>query len=74
LLAASIYPACGGPGESLLTRNTNIEQVPSDEEDFQMEDENDWMGDEDLPAKMSRKQPSKFSESIATEVRNIYYV
>ena len=75
--AASIYPGRGGPGEYLFTRNTNVEQVLSDEEDFQVENEDDWMGDEDVPAKPSgpsRKQPSKFSESVAIEVRSIHCI
>jgi hypothetical protein len=41
-----------------------------------VENEDDWMGDEDVPvtAKLSQKQPSKFSESVAIEVRSIHYV
>jgi hypothetical protein len=66
LTATSIYPGRGGPLDSLFPRNS------SDEEDFEMEDEADWMGDlEQIPAKSTSKHPSKFSESVAAEVSNI---
>jgi hypothetical protein len=67
--AASIYPGRGGPGESGFypSHDLDCNQALSDDEDIQ-EDENDWMGDTDLPTKSTQKHPSKFSESIATEV------
>ena len=72
LTATSIYPGRGGPLDSLFPRNPVSNQAPSDEEDFQMEDEDDWMGDlEQIPAKSTRKHPSKFSESVAAEVSNV---
>ena len=69
-LATSIYPGRGGPGESLFRQ-----QALSDDDDFRVEDEDDWMGDiEDIPAKSNQKKSSKFMESVATEVSNFYYV
>lgn len=65
----SIYPGRGGPGESWFypSRDLNGNPAISDDEEFQ-EDENDWMDNAEVPAKSTRKNPSKFSESIATEV------
>jgi hypothetical protein len=66
LTATSIYPGRGGPLDSLFPRNS------SDEEDFQVEDEADWMDDlEQTPAKLTSKHPSKFSKSVAAEVSDI---
>lgn len=69
-LATSIYPGRGGPLDSLFPDN---KQLLSDEE---VEDENDWMGNEPLgpfPTKSSQKKPSKFSESIAIEASTVIY-
>jgi hypothetical protein len=63
-LASSIYPGRGGPLDSIFPVND-----PSDEEDFQVEDEDDWMGDEEpVLAKSARNRSSKFSKLVASEV------
>lgn len=75
-LATSIYPGRGGPGESLFYPELSG-QAHSDEEDFQVEDEDDWMGDTsgntlgdghdtEMPVKLTHKH-SKFSELVAAE-------
>lgn len=67
--AASIYPGRGGPGESFFHQ-----QALSDDEDFQVENEDDWIGDvEAVPSKLSQKKSSKFSQSVATEVSDFYH-
>ena len=73
----SIYPGRGGPLDSLFSHSHHDsgQQASSDEDDFQVEDEDDWMGDEGpvLP-KSSRKNMSRFSQSVANEVSNKDYL